>query len=665
MVERLTANSRTVIISYRTIDVEAVSPADFSQIDAGEIRWESGISGRRSIFVDTVDDGNLESAETFQILISSNSGADIQKSLAVVTIQDNDIGSINVGQANFNVSEAANTTQTSLTLSNPPSAPVTIGLSSTNSAVCSVPSQITLDGSNWNNNQLVVTIANNNEPNRANGSSSCQIITAPATSGDTNFAGLDAADLNLTVIDDDAQYVDQTCPDQDGNEICDNGFFFRTITAALSSPIPADDIYLLSSPHTETNILIGRDVNIISSNPANAILQGAGTQQTANGRIFNINAGVNVSLIELTIQNGFAQNGDGGAIENQGNLTLNKVNFIGNVTSNSGGAIFNIGSLDIINEVSFEINSALNGCGGAIFNSGQLTVNTDQNASLINFASNQASGGSGAGGAICNASGGTAALNRVLMVGNRARNQGGAIYNQGPTIVVENSFINGNQVEAGSGGALYNVNGTFVVQGSYLTGNTASTVGGGAHNDAGATFRLLQSSLTFNGAGADGGGIYNDGELVIQNGTLSTNNASGSGGALRSAGGTATLDSVTINDNSAASSGGIAASTQTTLHNSVINNSSGGDCSGVISANFVLISAVGSCTVNGNNNLLNVGAGLQPLSDNGSGIQAHPPNAGSPVLGAGDPNNCLPTDQWGNSRPAGGNPNCDLGAVEQ
>ena len=123
----------------------------------------------------------------------------------------------------------------------------------------------------------------------------------------------------------------------------------------------------------------------------NAALSQAQIQAAVNGtpanRVFNVLPGVNATLSGLTISNGQAQ--QGGAIYNQGTL-----NLIDDVVSDShavgvsngfitppaqGGAVYNAaGAVLNVNETTFERDSATGGSaqGGAIYNAAGATVNT-------------------------------------------------------------------------------------------------------------------------------------------------------------------------------------------------------------------------------------------------------------------------------------------------
>jgi len=114
-----------------------------------------------------------------------------------------------------------------------------------------------------------------------------------------------------------------------------------------------------------------------------------GIQVNANGhsRLFNVYPGTTVTLDNLTLVNGNDNGSGGGAILNQGTLTLNRVTLSSNLANGHGGAIYNAGTLTL-NQATVSHNSASQA--GAIENYGPLALNCST------LAYNSASGGAGA-----------------------------------------------------------------------------------------------------------------------------------------------------------------------------------------------------------------------------------------------------------------------------
>ncbi len=136
-------------------------------------------------------------------------------------------------------------------------------------------------------------------------------------------------------------------------------------------------------------------------------------------RIFHIFTGVNVSIRGVTLINGnVTRIEDGGAILNYGNLALEDVE-IRNSLANRGGALFNNGVVTITSSL-FTQNIAITD-GGAIFNNngGTVTVN------LSTISSNNAENGGG----IYNTMTGTLEIVDTTLDANTATVAGGAVYN--------------------------------------------------------------------------------------------------------------------------------------------------------------------------------------------------------------------------------------------
>ncbi len=233
------------------------------------------------------------------------------------------------------------------------------------------------------------------------------------------------------------------------------------------------------------------------------------------GRIFEIDGGFAVTLTNVTLTNGKADNG--GAICNFGNLDLVHVNFVNN-TAKYGGAIMNYAYGLVLDDSTFTNNTAK--IGGAIYNSADCFV-----VGNSTFANNTATSN---GGVIFNYGIGFVVGNSTF-VNNSAADGAGAILNGGRGFVVGNStFVN--NTATSKGGAIYNYGIGFVVGNSTFANNTAE--------DAGAVYNEGDNSVvgnyTFvnNTATSIGGAIINNGKLVVDNSAFEDNAANYYGGAI-------------------------------------------------------------------------------------------------------------------------------------
>ncbi len=105
--------------------------------------------------------------------------------------------------SDLETTELGGTTQFSVVLNTPPTDTVTIGISSSDTSEGTVSSSsIVFTPENWDIPQIV-TITGVNDAD-LDGDVAYQIITGPAMSSDVNYSGFDAADVDVTNIDDDS-----------------------------------------------------------------------------------------------------------------------------------------------------------------------------------------------------------------------------------------------------------------------------------------------------------------------------------------------------------------------------------------------------------------------------------------------------------------------------
>ena len=233
------------------------------------------------------------------------------------------------------------------------------------------------------------------------------------------------------------------------------------------------------------------------------------------GRIFEIDGGFAVTLTNVTLTNGKADNG--GAIYNFGNLNLVHVNFVNN-TAKYGGAIMNYAYGLVLDDSTFTNNTAK--IGGAIYNSADCFV-----VGNSTFANNTATSN---GGVIFNYGIGFVVGNSTF-VNNSAADGAGAILNGGRGFVVGNSTF-ANNTATSKGGAIYNYGIGFVVGNSTFANNTAEDAG--AVYNEGDNSVVGNSTFVNNTATSIGGAIINNGKLVVDNSAFEDNAANYYGGAI-------------------------------------------------------------------------------------------------------------------------------------
>ena len=349
------------------------------------------------------------------------------------------------------------------------------------------------------------------------------------------------------------------------------GYIYSSIAAAITVANAGDTIMLENgATFQEHGLVINKNLNFDVFNNGHATIDGQNL-----GTIFIISNGVTVNLNNLILKNG---NGNsGGAIYNNGTLTVTNCEFVDNTATQNGGAIYNDGTLtynhvtltsqtitknggtlNVINST-FTGNKALNG--GAIYNAGTLNINTSatltdytitQNGGTLNvinsvFTNNIATQN---GGAIANdatisvvdsstltrtvitQNGGTATISGSTFMGNKALN-GGAISNLATLNTAGFSTLTGT---ATTGTTALN-SGTVTVTDSAIIGNTANINGGAIYNGArtsisyttftdytinnNATITARFSTMAGNSA-LNGGAVYNDATSTVTTSTLTT-----------------------------------------------------------------------------------------------------------------------------------------------
>jgi predicted outer membrane repeat protein len=293
-------------------------------------------------------------------------------------------------------------------------------------------------------------------------------------------------------------------------------------------------------------------------------------------RLFVVQAGLSLTLTQLTLADGFV-NGSGGAIRNQGSLLLDEVVIRASqvpTPTNGAGAILNVGgAMLVMRDSTLQDNSAFEG--GAVYNEagGHVQVENGQ------FISNTADGGQG--GALYNR--GWLTVTGSLLSGNSATSVGGGIANDSitGTVSLDDTTLNANG--AASGGGLASAQGQVHVKNSQLLDNSAGVGGGGLYGGSFSSIWVTDTIVSGNTANAFGGGIWakelslvrvtvsgnrahrggglfaeiTESSLSLTDTTVSGNTAfgSGSGGGIRS-GGLLRLVGATISGNSAGTGGG-------------------------------------------------------------------------------------------------------------
>jgi CSLREA domain-containing protein len=355
-------------------------------------------------------------------------------------------------------------------------------------------------------------------------------------------------------------------------------------------------------------------------------------------RPFWIGPGADVEISGLTMANGKAPfiPAKGGAIYNEGFLTLNDVTIIGCSADYAGGAVYNaLGSVAIIQNGS-RIGAAdapnVARDGGGIFNDGTLAIT------------------------------GTVSYNIAY--------EGGGIRNSGVAYIaatVSHNIANTPPSHYASGGGILNYQGMMIIRNSSIVSNHTNASGGGVDYVFGRdVVTMTNSTVSGNTANESGGGIRSLGaEVMIAGSTVVSNvadydqNDSGEGGGIyqtRGNRGAVYLRSSTIAAN--------------------VDQSGDRDCAfdpvysnTITSGGYNLVQNPGDCVFTATGDIRHADPLLGPLQDNGGDTLTHALLPNSPAVDQGSCDGIL-ADQRGWPRPIDipGIPNaddgCDIGAYE-
>ena len=454
----------------------------------------------------------------------------------------------------------------------------------------------------------------------------------------------------------------------------------------------------------------------------NRVLDGGGHQVTISGneavRVFYVYSNARLTLINLTVANGFSTNG-GAAIWNEGGqVDLFDCLFSDNSVQGSegrfgvvppepgkdayGGAIYNSGTLKAIS-CTFRRNSVFGGaggstglpepypgtsgglgCGGAVYSSGTLQ------AVGCTFVENSARGG--LGGDAGPDETGYFATGVPGGIGGAAR--GGAICNAG-ALMIEASAVVGNVVEGGLGGE-----GGFC---SAISGSTTGGIGGAGGSARGSalgnegTVAWANCTIVSNyslggkgGSGARGGPsgtpIYNGGSggdgglggsafgaiwddtsgLSMTNCTAVFNSGCGGPGGQGGLGGAGAHPTYYPGRSGDDGTNGVAWGGIETLggvfKNTLLANNLPTNSTGAITDAGHNLSSDASCAFTNTGSLNNTDPKLGPLANHGGPTLTMALLPGSPAIDAGDTTAAPTTDQRGLPRPYG--QAADIGAFE-
>ncbi len=393
-------------------------------------------------------------------------------------------------------------------------------------------------------------------------------------------------------------------------------------------------------------------------------------------RIFDVMPSTTVDITGLTLTNGTADGG--GAIRNQGNLTLHNMNIHDNQTTSDvhapGGGILSTGGTLTIEDSQVLNNSAAYGGGLAVAHYPDTTNRAPLTLTIngATISGNTASASDGYGGGLFLQY--TATLAGSDIGPNNVAQGGAGISNSGNLTLLSDT-VHDNQARS-EGGGIANA-GDLRMESTVVRNNTAAERGGGISNSHNADIKFsaivnntqLASALSTRG----GGGIYTDTVggttmMSIVDSTISGNNAHAAFG-----GGIANLGSLEVIYATIAGNvdGGLDSvdGANTSVQASVLADN-GRNCDLPVTSNGFNIDSGVNCGFDQASDLNSTDPLLNPLSASGDTfIQTFDTDAPSPALDSIDETASVCADlghrvgdQLGTGRPQG--PGCDRGAWE-
>ncbi|MFN7982977.1 MAG: hypothetical protein U0Q11_14050 [Vicinamibacterales bacterium] len=169
----------------------------------------------QTVTVTGVDDFLVDGAVAYTIVTAAATSSDVHyngldPADVSVTNTDNDTAGVTVTPTGgLTTTEAGGTATFTIVLTSQPTANVTVGLTSSNTAEGAVsPSSVTFTNANWNTPQTVTVTGVDDF--LVDGAVAYTVVTAAATSADTNYNGLNPADVSVTNTDNDTAGVTVT-----------------------------------------------------------------------------------------------------------------------------------------------------------------------------------------------------------------------------------------------------------------------------------------------------------------------------------------------------------------------------------------------------------------------------------------------------------------------
>jgi hypothetical protein len=192
-----------------TIGVSSSRPSEGTVSPTSVTFTPANWNAPQTVTIKGADDQVADGAQPYRIVTAAATGTDpayagIDPPDVNVTNIDNDSAGITVTAGpNLQTTEAGGTATFSIVLNSMPTAPVAIAVSTSNAGEGTVsPASVSFTPSNWNAPKVVTVKGVDDDV--ADGNQVYTIVTAPATSNDPGYKGINPADVTVTNVDNES-----------------------------------------------------------------------------------------------------------------------------------------------------------------------------------------------------------------------------------------------------------------------------------------------------------------------------------------------------------------------------------------------------------------------------------------------------------------------------